>query len=778
MTSKEVGMMLNGPRHAAAAVLGANRITRIVPVAWPLVKSEWNVIVSVSEPTGLVDRFVLRALRDFGPCSVSELDALLCLGEERTESAVEEMIRIGAPIQKIPDGKYSVPKDTEIDEFRTKHEHRFAFLLGGLSGNLLPPSMYFRIKQAILTEDDLSEMKWIVRLPPIVTGAESPALRDLNPSRALKASEADGIPYGFRKLSGKAPLKESVIYALGFFFTDLSGNGILLAATEAAEEIATPKGYLFHYPALQQVVSSPTAPMPDIGETAVVRINRPEPGKNTLAVSVLDDSAWRDAGSEERPDLAHQLAGRLFRTGWFWSRFGEDQSRWCYYELRSGDARTERSLWIRKAALALSNHADEISDESAFADWLALFLEQNAGGEAMAKPPTTDEVLAAALERKEGDVMALASRLRKERGDTNRGSGDNLKSRPTAIREFLNSSDPTFAQRIVELIRNARDSVSIVSPVVEEDKVFKALGEAVQRNVSVRIVTQLGNHRTGQFVTTPEFAGYDIPRRQLAKLGASVRDWNVTVHAKMVLTDGNRFLFSTANMNGNSLGTGAKNAVEAAFLFEGGPEVNAGKRLFEAIWDGSETRQIKRDDRIAIVRQASKVRFPLAEDCAIRIGETEFVLSTPTNQFLAKRLATLIRFARKKILVSTMSIYDLEKVPIVFQAFCGALSRGVEVTVLARPGAEQNFKPSDWPDPSTKKLMAQGMKVVEVPRLHAKGIFVDDDIGLMTSANLNPYSLGDLETSHVEIAIQAPLTMAWMKEFHLFAKSLTHAGRQ
>ena len=773
----EIEMLMTGPRHAAAAAFGADRIARIVPVAWPLLKSEWKVIVSVSEPTGLVDRFVLRALRDFGPCSASELDGLLCLGEERTESAVEEMIRVGAPIQKASNGKYSVPRGTTIDEFRTEHEHRFAFLLGGLSGDLLPPSMFARIKRAILSEDDLSEMRWIVRLQPIVTGAESSALKNLDPAKALQASEANGIPYGFRKLAGNAPLKESVVYALGFFCTDLSGNGILLAATEAAEEIATPKGYLFHYPALHQAVSSPPVPIPDLGETTVVRINRPEPGKNVLPLSVLDDSAWSGAGSGERPDMAHQLADRLFRSGWYWSRFGDGESRWCYYELRSGDARTERALWIRKAALALSNHADEISDESAFADWLALFLEQNGGGEAMAKPPTAGEVLAAALERKEGDVMALASRLRKAGGDTNRGSSDNLKSRPTAKRNFLSSLDSAFGQRIVELIRDARESVSIVSPVVEEDEVFKALGEAVQRNVAVRIVTQLGNHRTGQFVTSPEFADYDIPRRQLAELGASVRDWNVTVHAKMVLTDGKRFLFSTANMNGNSLGTGARNAVEAAFLFEEGPEVNAGKRLFEAIWDGSETRQIKRDDRIAIVRQTSKVRPPLAEDCSIRIGETEFVLSTPTTQFLAKRIATLIRFARKKVLISTMSVYDLEKVPIVFQAFCGALSRGVAVTVLARPGMEQNFMPSDWPDPSTRKLMAQGMKVVEVPRLHAKGIFIDDDIGLMTSANLNPYSLGNLETSQVEIAVQAPVSRPWMKAFLDFSKSLAKSGK-
>ncbi len=100
-----------------------------------------------------------------------------------------------------------------------------------------------------------------------------------------------------------------------------------------------------------------------------------------------------------------------------------------------------------------------------------------------------------------------------------------------------------------------------------------------------------------------------------------------------------------------------------------------------------------------------------------------------------------------------------------------ALSRNVDVTVLVRTGSEQ-FKPSEWPDPSTKKLMAQGLKIVEIPRLHAKGVFVDDEIGLMMSANLNPYSLGDLETSHVEMAVQADCSVPFMAKYRDFAMAL------
>ena len=321
------------------------------------------------------------------------------------------------------------------------------------------------------------------------------------------------------------------------------------------------------------------------------------------------------------------------------------------------------------------------------------------------------------------------------------------------------------------MIHNARESICIVSPVIQEEEVLSALREATQRNVSVRVVTQLGNHRTGQFITSPEFAGYDIPRRQLAELGACVRDWDVTVHAKLVLVDDSTFLFTTANLNENSLGSGAKNALEAAFLFENGPEIDAGRRLFNAIWEGSVIRQAKRDNLMAIVRQASKIRMPTAEDCAARIGSTEFLLSTPSNQFLARRIASMLQSAKREVVMTTMSIYDLENVPVLFKALSGVLERGVKVTVIARTGIEQ-FKPSQWPDPSTKKLMALGLKIVEVPHLHAKGVFIDGRTGMMMSANLNPYSLGNLETSHVEIAVQAPTSLQWMEGFRRFSYSL------
>ena len=776
MKPYEIEMLLQSPRHAAVAELGEGNVSRIVPVAWPLLRSEWDVIVSVSESIGLVDRFVLRALRDFGPCTVEELDAMLCLGEDRTAAALEEMIRVGAPIRRSR-SKYSVPEETDVESFQTEHEHRFTFLLNGFTGGFLPTSLHDRTKRAVLSEEDLEEMSWIVPLRPILSGSESPSLRGLDPAKVLRASDADGIPIGFKRLASDVPRRESLQFVLGFLFIDMSGNGLLLAATESADEIAFPAGYLSGIPRLQEFL----APVPDAAlresNSVGILFHRADPDRNVLSVAISDIAALAKSGDGTKPDFAHFVSGRLLRPGWFWNRTPQPgPMQFAYFDLRAANADMERTLLVEKTVGALAAAADDLSGREAFSGWLAQFLASLGVPDSVwDNPAFAHDVLEALKSRKDGRLFALANRIADDSGRRKEDGGRSAEIRP-AGRTFLSSSDETFGRKIVDLIRNAEKSVFVVSPVVEEEEVFEALRETAARNVDVRVVTQLGNHRTGEFKTSPEFADYDIPRRKLADLGARVRDWDVTVHAKMVLADDRRFLFTTANLNGNSLGTGERNAVEAAFLFEDGPEVAAGRKLFDAIWEGCPTRQEKRDDSIVIARVASKVRAPAAADCSVRAGAAEFLLSTPANLLLSRRIAVLLDSAKKNVLLLAMTLYDLEKVPALFDAFVRTLKRNVKVTVLVRPGAEQNFKPSEWPDPSTKKLMALGLKVVEIPRLHAKGVFVDDRIGLMTSANLNPYSLGDLETSHVEVAVQAPCGESIVSEFRTFAASLEKGG--
>ena len=77
-----------------------------------------------------------------------------------------------------------------------------------------------------------------------------------------------------------------------------------------------------------------------------------------------------------------------------------------------------------------------------------------------------------------------------------------------------------------------------------------------------------------------------------------------------------------------------------------------------------------------------------------------------------------------------------------------------------------------WPDSSTKKLLSEGMGLKEIPHLHAKGIIVDNANMMLMSANFNPYSLGNLTTSHIELGLEAKDFASWSEGFKAFVRHL------
>lgn len=153
------------------------------------------------------------------------------------------------------------------------------------------------------------------------------------------------------------------------------------------------------------------------------------------------------------------------------------------------------------------------------------------------------------------------------------------------------------------------------------------------------------------------------------------------------------------------------------------------------------------------------------------MGVLDFIFSTPENIALANHIASLIELSQKEIVLMAMSLYDLEQVPVIFDSLMNALKRDVRVIAILRNGDEQ-FKAGLWPDPSTRKLMEAGMKIHEIPHLHAKSIFVDGKHAVIMSANFNPYSLGDTPTSHIELGLCADLNQPFASELYRFCKNL------
>ena len=82
---------------AIASVRDIDMIERIIPLAFPVYKSEWKIRLRVEKTTGLVDRHILTAVKRFGPVSAAEIGVLMGLQAEMVESSLSELtFKIGS----------------------------------------------------------------------------------------------------------------------------------------------------------------------------------------------------------------------------------------------------------------------------------------------------------------------------------------------------------------------------------------------------------------------------------------------------------------------------------------------------------------------------------------------------------------------------------------------------------------------------------------------------------------------------------------------------------
>ncbi len=73
------------------------------------------------------------------------------------------------------------------------------------------------------------------------------------------------------------------------------------------------------------------------------------------------------------------------------------------------------------------------------------------------------------------------------------------------------------------------------------------------------------------------------------------------------------------------------------------------------------------------------------------------------------------------------------------------------LTVIVRP---DHFRPDQFPDHSTKHLLENGLRLLGVSSLHAKGIVVDENACAIFSGNVNPFSLDCQDASaQVELGL-------------------------
>ena len=299
----------------------------------------------------------------------------------------------------------------------------------------------------------------------------------------------------------------------------------------------------------------------------------------------------------------------------------------------------------------------------------------------------------------------------------------------------------------------------ILSPLVDDPEIIGRLIAAAERGAQVKVVTGLGeqNRIKGSFeyqllsgADLTDSSRHEANIQRLARIpGIRVRSLRCLPHAKLVLLKGLEAIFSSVNLSPNAMARGQAESVEAGIRMAGGDLLDDLGAIFKQLWEHAPIQFVLSGPDISIREIGSRApTLPRREAADLPV----IAWSGPGfGAGICETLVSWIRNARKDIILAALSFYDAEDLPEFYLALLAALDRGVRITVVVRP---ENFSPSRYPDPSTRKLVSRGLVLFGEPGLHAKGILVDDVFCGITSANFNPFSLNPgLPTSHFEMAI-------------------------
>jgi len=317
-----------------------------------------------------------------------------------------------------------------------------------------------------------------------------------------------------------------------------------------------------------------------------------------------------------------------------------------------------------------------------------------------------------------------------------------------------------LGEELLRATTEARRSVSVVNPLLTDHRMLEALIVARKRRIKVKVITELRENRGGGIRFPTRGFEAESPAnlqehfravRLLAGNLVSCRGLRHYAHAKILLVDEERLILSSANWVPNSLGWGPRPALEAGVYIDRLDLAATWAGAFGQLWEACPFRLRQQDRDLSLQQERVRELAPGDLECAGVGGVRMSWTFPPSHRGLRDLLVGLVQQAQKRLILAAMSFFDVEAVSGLQEALVGALCRGVRVTVIVRP---EEFRSDQYPDPSTRRLVQQGLRLLGIEGLHAKGVLVDRFACALFSANFNPYSLdSNADSAHVECGL-------------------------
>ena len=345
-----------------------------------------------------------------------------------------------------------------------------------------------------------------------------------------------------------------------------------------------------------------------------------------------------------------------------------------------------------------------------------------------------------------------------------------------------------LGEELLGAVASARRSVIAINPLLTDSRMLNALIGARKRGVRIKIITELrDNRKKGVKYPTRGFEAENPTNlqkhfeniRALVQEGILCRGLQHYAHGKALIVDDQQLVLSSVNWTENSLGWGRQPSLEAGIFIHERAVVTAWSKALGSLWNCCPFRLHSLDGDVSL-QQAPSCQFNtsvLERQCRENV---QMSWSYPTDHYgIRDQLVHALRSARKSVVICALSFYRSQEISILHDELEEALTRGVTITVVVRP---EEFSLDKYPDPSTRGLLARGLRLRGVETLHAKGILVDNSICGIFSANVNPYSLQNREESaHVECALFAyggdPLLSRYGRFLEQLNQQATHEYR-
>jgi DNA-binding MarR family transcriptional regulator len=341
---------------------------KIVPIRFPIAEETYEVCQSINEPMGMVERYILEAITEFGPCSIDDIANLLSLDRSLIADMVNGMVKADVDLTRDRD-QYSAGKSLRASigqrqlTKRIRHHRRFA--VNPLTGGLLPINFISESERWIVpfvTENEEGEStNWLrVRMGDRALHGNRALAYNLL-STDVKERTQLGIPEGAIAMTSETCLDRKLYSVLAFAVVTQQWNVEVYSAFDFSIPLSDKATSSLDYwnqvcHDVQPWIFADPRPIDEVAEFVAQNLNGVQcraVNDSTLAVSVKNPDKVLDVDSrnESSESGALKMLQMDLVNGWYWSvnDFG-------VLRLIAGDAKTESRLVILRGVAKLREH--------------------------------------------------------------------------------------------------------------------------------------------------------------------------------------------------------------------------------------------------------------------------------------------------------------------------------------------------------------------------------------------------------------------------------------